>query len=85
MTAEVLPFPIVRRHGFIERQAEHASRMNPTGGERYLNHQIQLQVDAMRRKGVDEALVEREIRCMTAALRSAFYGARSSMNQGGDA
>ena len=76
MSAKIVPFPIVRRHGFIERQAEYAAQMNPAGGERYLTHQIRLQADAMRRKGVSDDLIQREIRCMTAALRSTFYGAR---------
>jgi hypothetical protein len=76
MTATVVPFPIVRRHGFIERQAEYASHMNPDGRVRYLSHQIRLQADAMRRKGISEDLVQREIRCMTTALRSVFPGAR---------
>jgi hypothetical protein len=76
MSAQIVPFPIVRRHGFIARQAEYASHMNPDGRRRYLGHQFRLQADAMRRKGISEDLVQRELRSMTAALHVFFTGAR---------
>lgn len=72
MSATVVPFPIVRRHGFIERQAEHASMMNPDSGVRYLQHQVKLQADAMRRKGISEDLIQCELRCMAQGIKRAF-------------
>jgi hypothetical protein len=72
MTAVVVPFPITRRHGFVAKQVAHASLMNPDSGLRYLQHQIQIQGDAMRRRGIDEDLVQRELRCMATALQAAF-------------
>ena len=29
MTAAIIPFPIVRRHMFIQKQVDHAASMNP--------------------------------------------------------
>lgn len=68
----VVPFPIANRRVFISRQAKHAAALNPDSGIRYLQHQIKLQGDAMRRKGIGEDLVQRELRCMAYAIRAAF-------------
>jgi hypothetical protein len=69
MSATVFPFPIVRRHGFIRRQAEHAASMNPDSSARYVEYQLQVQRDAMRRRGVADDLISRELTCMEAAIR----------------
>ena len=69
MTATVLPFPIIRRHGFIEKQAAHAACMNPDASARYIEYQIQVQRDAMRRRGIAEDLIARELKLMEAAIR----------------
>jgi len=72
MTACILPFPIARRRAFISKQAAHAALMHPDAGVRYLQHQLDVQAEAMRRKGIDEALIQRELRCMGQAIRAAF-------------
>jgi Family of unknown function (DUF6074) len=74
MTAIVFPFPIIRRHGFIRKQASHAALMNPDAGVRYLRHQIDVQAEAMRRRGINEDLIQRELRCMRRALQAEFAG-----------
>jgi hypothetical protein len=56
-SAEILPFPIARRRAFIRKQADHASLMNPDAGIRYVIHALDVQAEAMRRKGIDEALI----------------------------
>jgi hypothetical protein len=43
MSAVVMPFPIARRRAFIQRQADHASLMNPDSGLRYVEYQLKLQ------------------------------------------
>ena len=73
MTATVFPFPIVRRNGFI-RKPSHAALMNPDAGVRYLQHQIDVQAETMRRKGINEDLVQLELRCMRRALQAEFAG-----------
>jgi hypothetical protein len=72
MSAAILPFPIARRRAFIQKQADHASLMNPDSGLRYVEYQLKLQAEAMRRRGIDEDLVQREIRCMESAIKAAF-------------
>jgi uncharacterized protein DUF6074 len=69
MTATILPFPILRRNGFIEKQAAHAACMNPDASARYIEYQIQVQRDAMRRRGIAEDLIARELKLMEAAIR----------------
>jgi hypothetical protein len=72
MTATVIPFPIVRRHLFIQRQADHAVSMNPDASARYLEYQLEVQANSMRRKGIAEDLIAREVKCMETAIRVAF-------------
>lgn len=69
MTAIVFPFPILRRHGFIQKQAAHAAAMNADASARYVEHQIQVQREAMRRRGIAENLIARELRLMESAIR----------------
>jgi hypothetical protein len=72
MTAAVLPFPIARRQAFIRKQADHASLMNPDAGIRYVHHALDVQAEAMRRKGIDEDLIQRELLCMRRAIQALF-------------
>jgi hypothetical protein len=69
MSAAVLPFPILRRHGFVRKQAAHASCLNPSASARYVEYQLQVQRDAMRRRGIAENLIGREIELMEAAIQ----------------
>lgn len=66
----IVPFPIERRRGLIERQARRYTELNPDAGERHVAHQVQVQADAMRRKGISEDLIERECRCYENAIRA---------------
>ena len=68
MTAAVLPFPAGRRHGSVAKQIARASLVNPDFGVRYLQYQLKLQGDAMRRRGIEE-VVQRELRCIASAVR----------------
>jgi len=63
MTVTILPFPILRRHGFIQKQAAHAACMNPNAAARYIEYQIQVQVqrDAMRRRGLGRRRYESKL------------------------
>src|SRR5262249_1860933 len=55
--AEVVPFPYIHRRVFIERQALRAAELNPDAGERHVKNQVQVQIDAMRRRGIGEELI----------------------------
>ena len=78
MTVTILPFPILRRHGFIQKQAAHAACMNPNAAARYIEYQIQVQRDAMRRRGIAENLIARELKLMEAAIRRELVQALST-------
>jgi uncharacterized protein DUF6074 len=70
--AEVLPFPIVRRRAYVTKQAAHAACMNPDAGERYIQYQLKIQGDSLRRKGVPEPMIEREISGLETAIRGSM-------------
>jgi hypothetical protein len=79
MTALILPFPITRRHGFIKKQAARAASMNTDSAVRYVEHQLTVQRDAMRRRGIAENLIDRELYLMAMAMRSEFLLATAEM------
>jgi hypothetical protein len=68
-TATLIPFPILRRHGFIQRIAAQAACMSPDSSSRYIGHQLQVQREAMRRRGIREDHIVSELRLMEAAIR----------------
>jgi hypothetical protein len=73
MTAcAVLPFPLARRRDLIWRQAQYASQLSREAAEGHIARQSKTQADVMRRKGVDEALIEHECRCFETAIRVAM-------------
>jgi hypothetical protein len=74
MTAVVVPFPITRRRAFIARQASRAASMHPDAGVRYLLHQLGLQAETMRRRGIAEDAIKSELLCMRHAIEAQFPG-----------
>jgi hypothetical protein len=79
MTATVFPFPIIRRHGFIQKQAAHAASMNPDSAVRYIERQLTIQRDTMRKRGIAENLIDRELYRMAMAMRSEFQRATAEV------
>lgn len=71
--AQILPFPLTRRWAFIERQAGRVAELTQDAGERHIAHQLDVQAAAMRRKGIDEALIAREIKNMEQAIRASLW------------
>jgi len=80
MSSDIIPFPIARRRAFIQRQADHTTCLRPDVAERYLEYQLQVQRDAMRRRGVTEDLIARELKCMELAIRQELL--RTSLSTG---
>ena len=81
MSAEVLPFPLTRRRAFIVKQAAHMAWQRPAAAERYIEYQTQVQGDAMRRRGITERLIKRELECFQTAVRSELLRATMSMGE----
>lgn len=69
MSAKVLPFPLARRRQLIIRQARYAAALSTDAAERHIAHQLRLQADAMRRKGIESHLIEDELKSMEMAIR----------------
>jgi hypothetical protein len=80
MSAAIYPFPLARRRTMIDRQARYASELGPDAAERHIQQQLKIQGDSMRRRGVDEDLIDRELECMRAAISAALL--RASVSAG---
>ena len=73
MTATVVPFPLARRVDLIQRQAEYALCLKPEKAERHIERQLQCQAEALRRRGVAEQAINRELVGMEGAIRAAMW------------
>jgi hypothetical protein len=72
-TAAIVPFPLARRIDLIQRQAEYALCLSPDKAERHIERQLQCQADALRRRGVPEPTIARELIGMEGAIRAAMW------------
>jgi hypothetical protein len=72
MSAVVYPFPLARRRPLIERQVRYATAISPDAALRHIQQQLDVQAETMRRRGIDEDIIARELGCMEAAIRSHF-------------
>lgn len=72
-SADIVPFPLARRVDLIQRQAEYALCLTPEKAERHIERQLQCQADALRRRGVPEPTIERELLGMEGAIRAAMW------------
>jgi Family of unknown function (DUF6074) len=70
---EVIPFPAVRRIGFIRRQARLLAHYNPDAAERTLAAQLNAQRAAMLRRSIPPEVVERELRSLELAVRTELW------------
>jgi Family of unknown function (DUF6074) len=72
-SAAITPFPSARRTGFIRKHAQHMATLTPTHSEGYLRHQMKIQSDTMRRHGVAEDAIAREIKSLESSIRSELW------------
>lgn len=72
MTAVVLAFPYAHRHdGLPQRIARRAAEFRPHKAEEHIERQLNIQRDTMRRRGIDEARVQAEIKSLETLVRLA--------------
>jgi len=71
--AEVVPFPLARRRGLVLRQAEWFAQQSPAAAEANLLRQVQIQREALLRRGVDPCVVERECSGLVGAIRAVVW------------
>jgi hypothetical protein len=81
MACQIVPFPSVRRIGYIRKVARLMAQYSANGGERTLNAQLNAQYTAMLRRGLPPEVVERELRALELAVRAQG----TIVMQGGDA
>jgi len=66
----VVPFPRRHDHGFVKRQAERMSNLSRSDAAKYLRDMMQAVAIDLRRKGIAEKLIEREIDMLSAAIKA---------------
>ena len=70
MTAVIVPFPLANRRSMILRQARYAAVLSPVAAERHIRQQMRVQAQTMRRRGIDESVIAREIGCLETSIRA---------------
>jgi hypothetical protein len=71
MTGAVVPFPLARRRAYILKQAAWFAERPPQAAETNLQRQIQVQREAMQRRGLDPDVIAQQCREMEYAVRVA--------------
>ena len=70
VTGLVIPFPCTRRRNFIRRHAARMAELSSEAAERHLRHQVRVQIEALRRKGVAPNLVDMQRLALEGAIRA---------------
>jgi hypothetical protein len=74
MIANVIPFPLSRRVAFGWRHADIINGLEPRSAERHLAHQLEVQREALERRGVDPERIDREVASLERAILAASEG-----------
>ena len=80
--SEIVPFPAVRRAGFIRNMARVLATYSGDGAERTLQARLNATREAMLRKGIRPDVAGREVRSLELAIRAKLW---AIVMQGGDA
>ena len=83
VTADVVPFPLVRRRDLVCRLVRRCVELSPDAAESHLRRQIDVHAAAMARKGIAAGRVTSEGRALEAAVRAAVW--REVLTLGGAA
>ena len=83
--AIVLPFPRVRDRAFVRRHAARMASLSHRAAEKHLACQLRVQVETMRKRGVDPELIEAQRRDLETAIRSHLAFCARSHPTGGAA
>jgi len=71
----MLVFPVAQRLDFVERIAAQMVARSATGGEQHLQLQLRRQGTVLRRKGIAEPIIKRELASLESAVRQAIWRA----------
>jgi Family of unknown function (DUF6074) len=70
---KIIAFPFARRRGVVRRLAQQMAMREPVAAEKYLQQQLQRQINALHRRQVSDCAVEQEIRALKAAVRTELW------------
>jgi hypothetical protein len=68
--ANVIPFPAIRRSAFIARAVATASTYSPDAAANYLRAVLDQHENRLRRLGVDESLISKDVDALDGALQA---------------
>jgi Family of unknown function (DUF6074) len=69
-SAEVIPFPAVRRKAFLAKNGRHAAEYRPQAAFRYIDGLVDRHRQRLQRLGVEPAIAEADAAALTAALHA---------------
>ena len=70
---KLIPFPQVRRRRFVTRNAIRLAGLSHKTAEKLLATTLKRQAEAMTRKGIPAAVIERESRNLEGAIRAELW------------
>ncbi|MGW9331602.1 DUF6074 family protein [Bosea sp. NPDC055594] len=70
MTAKMLCFPLARRVAFVRKQANSMAMRSEALAEKYVAHQMRLQAETLRNKGLGEGVASSEVASLERAIRA---------------
>ena len=82
MTAEIIPFPTARRLRLVFSIARRALELNPATGEQHIRQSLKVQATVMRRKGVAEGLIARDVIGLESSVRALIWDAVMAPTEG---
>ena len=86
MSADLIPFPIVRRLDLVKRQAFYMACRSAPEAEKYLRRQLDVQRNHLGKKGVPVERIEAAVLAYEGAIRAALWRlVMQGQDGGGDA
>ncbi|QOZ52863.1 DUF6074 family protein [Bradyrhizobium sp. CCBAU 53338] len=80
--ADLIPFPAARRFDLVAGITRRALELSPEAGEKHIQRSLDLQATVMRRKGIGENLIVRDVADLSAAIRAGIWQAVMSRKEG---
>ena len=71
--AEVIPYPLARRVDLVRRQADRVLELDAAAGDRHILRQVDVQRQALLRKGCDPNAVEAQCQALEGAMRAEVW------------
>lgn len=73
MSAVVVPFPIARRRNLVEAIAAGMLKRSPDQAERHLELSADRQAIVLRRRGIDQSVIDDQVATFVSAVRAEVW------------